>query len=207
MKTLLLLLFIFPAEVLGNTDLFEIFSGTNNQQALDQLLPLANQGNPEAQYYVSLLYTHGKGIENNSEKALDYMWLAAELREPAAVRMLATFYFTGRNTEPNYKMAYKLYKNLAMAGDRDAQILLGALLTDEKYLKQNLREGVAWLLTAQSTSSLEGNALNNYNKAKDSMSNVDIDKANSLSSDIIKTINRKSLTNSSSGTTKTRVAP
>ena len=196
MKIIIILLFVYSGITSANNNLSQIFLSENKQHALNELLPFAKKGNSEAQYYVSLLYSHGKGIKTNSKKALDYMWLAAEQGDQASIRMLATFYFTGNNTEKNVGIAYKLYLKLAESGDRDAQILLGALLTDGKFYDKNLIEGVSWLIAANNVTSLKGKALNNYNNAINLMSPSEINQSKTIASKRI-----KSLTNSSSRTT------
>ena len=152
--------------------------------------PLAEAGDPEAQYYLAMLYSWGRGIEKNSELSMHWMTKAAKNGELGALNMLASFYFTGTNTEQNHDVALNLYTLLAKLGQRDTQLFIGKLLVDSPYYEKDLISGVSWFLVAQSYEPLNEKYQLYYNQAIKQMSEIQINQAQKIASNLIKQINK-----------------
>jgi TPR repeat protein len=58
------------------------------KEAFNTLLPLAKQGNAEAQYTVGYLYYYGKGVVEDQEKAQYWINKSAQQGNPLAIRAL-----------------------------------------------------------------------------------------------------------------------
>jgi TPR repeat protein len=141
-----------------NTELFEevekAIESNDFGRAQHLLIPLAESGDPEAQYRLGTLRLRGasiseevaydwieKAAKQNHPDAL-YYWAshcrpresaliikAAELGSTKAQHLLGVYYATGDSGYPkNEQEAVKWYKLAAEAGDSDAQHNLGTML-------------------------------------------------------------------------------
>ena len=54
------------------------FDAAEYEQSLQSLLPIAQQGNPKAQYAIGYMYYYGKGVERNLTLAKNWIRNAAE---------------------------------------------------------------------------------------------------------------------------------
>ena len=104
----------------------EIRSGRINQ-GIQKLLALGQNGNAEANFHLGQIYALGAGRKRDAEKAAGYFRSAARLGHQRAELSLANLlYFEGQPGE-NYEEAFKIYKSYAMAGEPEAQYVLGMM--------------------------------------------------------------------------------
>jgi TPR repeat protein len=61
------------------------FDNGNYQQAMEKLKPLAEKGNPQAQYAVGYMYYYGQGVSPDKEVGLDWIDKAAAQGSPEAL--------------------------------------------------------------------------------------------------------------------------
>jgi TPR repeat protein len=89
---LLFLFFIFIMGCADNTVALEqgkvCFQQQQYDKAFVKLLPLAKQGNADAQYAVGYMYYYGKGVIENSKQAQYWINLAAQQGQPLAIKTL-----------------------------------------------------------------------------------------------------------------------
>lgn len=97
------------------------FESGNYAEALQTLLPLAELGNPEAQFSVACIYDPIFGIQADATKAISWYSQAAEQGHPIAQNNLATLYLKDKNVE----QAIKWYHKAAELGFPFAQEILG----------------------------------------------------------------------------------
>lgn len=64
------------------------FKQQNYRDAFIRLLPLAKQGNPDAQYAVGYMYFYGEGVVSDEKKAIKWISLAAIKGQPDAQKAL-----------------------------------------------------------------------------------------------------------------------
>jgi TPR repeat protein len=74
--------------------------------ALAVYRPLAEQGNPVAQYSLGQMYFNGQGVTRNDAEALKWYSLAARQGNGSAQASLATMYDVGEGVPQNYIRAY-----------------------------------------------------------------------------------------------------
>ncbi len=90
--TLLFLFCIFITGCVNNTVALEQGKACFQQQQYDRafakLLPLAKQGNADAQYAVGYMYYYSKGIIENPTQAQYWINLAAQQGQPLAIKTL-----------------------------------------------------------------------------------------------------------------------
>ncbi|MEA2116003.1 MAG: tetratricopeptide repeat protein [Thermodesulfobacteriota bacterium] len=116
-------------------------------QADDQLftdtLQLAEQGDPEAQFSMALLYDTGSRDEQNPEQAVYWFKKAAHAGVAGACLYLGMKYEFGAGVSQNRKKAYHWYEQAALQGWPQAAFMLGSL-----YLRSGPADqvrGCAWL--------------------------------------------------------------
>jgi TPR repeat protein len=64
------------------------FADGNYKQAFHQLLPIASEGNPNAQYAVGYMYYYGYGVAQDAESGRFWMEKSANQKYPPAEKAL-----------------------------------------------------------------------------------------------------------------------
>jgi len=79
--------------------------------------PLAEQGDPEAQYNMGLLYLDGKGVPQSPAEAANWFRRAAEQDYEKAQHNLGAMYGSGQGVKRDYIQAYKWLNICAAKGN------------------------------------------------------------------------------------------
>ena len=90
------------------------------ETALQKWLPLAEQGNAEAQFMLGNLYREGLGVPLSDTKAVTWYWLAADEGHAHAQLSLGIMYATGRGVTQDIVLAHMWFELAAAQGNRDA---------------------------------------------------------------------------------------
>ena len=110
-------------------------TATQYKAALAVLIPLAEQGDVDAQLTLGIMYAKGLGVLENDRTAVKWYTLAAEQGHADAQYSLAVMFRDGKGVLENNKTAYSWAKLAAAQDHGDAQGLLGGLaVEDEDYL-------------------------------------------------------------------------
>lgn len=96
-------------------------------RALQILKPLAENGDPEAQKVLGIMYDYGHGLEKDLQEALYWYIRSAEQGQPAVQYQVGAKYFRGEGTEQDYAEAAKWWEMAANGGQVDAQFNLGLM--------------------------------------------------------------------------------
>ena len=91
----------------GVANAVDAISAKNYARAAAILEPLANAGNPTAQYKLAELYYFGLGVPQNFKKAADLYEAAAEHGLMYAQQNIAVMYVQGRGRAKNFALAAK----------------------------------------------------------------------------------------------------
>ena len=141
--------------------------------ALRKLKPLAEQGNPKAQYYFGYMLKVGKGVHKNESKANKWLRkaaesfrLAAEQGDTKAQSSLGIMYANGDGIKEDRVEAVKWYRRAAEQGDADGQYLLGWAYANASSYDldeigddaKNEAEAVRWLRLAAEQGHAEAQA-------------------------------------------------
>ena len=110
-------------------------TGSSPQQAA------AEQGDPEAQYKLGLLYQKGRGVEQDYAKAVEWFQKAADKNHALAQYELGVAYRRGQGVEKDYAKALKWYRKAADQGCAPAQCDLGFMYDNGHGRKAGLRCG------------------------------------------------------------------
>ncbi len=102
------------------------------------------QGNPEAQYWLALLYNYGKGVKRDKAQALNWMRASADNGYPPGQLSFGLWTLIGYGKNPDIKTGIRYIKAAADQGDPDALYLLasmtnqGALVKKDKHKTKTL---------------------------------------------------------------------
>ena len=95
--------------------------------AVQELRPLAEQGNATAQFNLGLMYRKGQGVPQDYKEALEWYRKAAEQGDAGAQFILGLMYDTGQGVPQDYKEAVEWYRKAAEQGNATAQFSLGSM--------------------------------------------------------------------------------
>ena len=106
---------------------FEAYKRGDYATSLQELQPLAEQGNALAQGIIGIMYEFGQGVPQDYAEAAKWFRLAAEQGDAEAQFNLANYYFNGYGVIQDYEEAAKLYRFSAEQGKPDAQSNLAVM--------------------------------------------------------------------------------
>ena len=112
--------------------------------ALEILIPLARQGNAEAQHKVGLAYMQGLSVAQNYAEAAKLYRLAAEQGHAEAQFWLGRAYAVGEGVEQDNVAAAKWYHLAAEQGNANAQFALAILYSGGTGVERNEEESNKW---------------------------------------------------------------
>ena len=121
----------------------------NPERARDVWLPLAEDGNPDAQYSLAKLFEHGnEKVEQDLVKAVYWYREAASQNLPAALNNLGLMYAQGRGVPRDAARATELWRSAALEGYPWAQYNLGLAYFKGQGVEVDQRKAVDWFRRA-----------------------------------------------------------
>ncbi|MGD8784848.1 MAG: tetratricopeptide repeat protein [Thioalkalispiraceae bacterium] len=120
---LILGIFILPASLVAGPleEGHDAFDREQYQRAYQLWRPLAEQGDPEAQYNIGLLFMNGNGVEQNERTALHWFTRAGEQGLADAQYNAGVLFYTGKGVYPDNKSAIEWWQLAANQGHPNAQ--------------------------------------------------------------------------------------
>ncbi len=121
-------------------------------KALNELMPLARQGEAEAQYLIGVMHAHGQGVERNYPEAESWYRQAAEQGHEQAAFSLGFMSYNGAGEGDNavaqdYAKALPWLKIAAAAGNAMAQTMLGAMYYEGRGVERDAVTAAKLFLT------------------------------------------------------------
>jgi len=107
--------------------------------------PLAEKGDPIAQYRLGTLYAEGKGVEQNDATAFQWMQRAASQGDADAQYNVGASYIGGLGVAKSEAEAAKWFRRAADQGMVYAQFNLGLLYASGTGVPQDNVEALKWL--------------------------------------------------------------
>jgi uncharacterized protein len=107
--------------------------------------PLADKGDPVAEYRIGTLYAEGRGVEQNDETALMWFLRAAKKGEPSAQYDVGASYMGGNGAKKDEAEAAKWFLRAANQGMVYAQFNIGLLYASGTGVQQDNIEAFKWL--------------------------------------------------------------
>lgn len=104
------------------------------------LLPLAQRGDSQAQVNLGILFSSGRGVEKNLEKA--YWWFneSAEQGNAKAVTYIGLMYLEGIGVKQDTKHAIRILEKAGRVDYPRAMLALG----NAYYMEKNLQKSFLW---------------------------------------------------------------
>ena len=106
------------------------------QRQMDEVVLLwegaAEQGHAPAQFNLGLLYYHGRGVDVNYKKAIEWFEKAAEQGHANAQYNLGTMYDLGDGVDQDDSMAMRWYAKAAAQGHEHAQAKIDLILAERR---------------------------------------------------------------------------
>ena len=112
------------------------------------LLPLAENGDAVAQYFLALAYAYGKGVKQDDAQTFQWLSQSAERGLAAAQLDLGILFQSGIGVPQDMSAAVKWYRNAADQGLAVAQYNLGVLYEHGNGVGQDAKEAVRWYRVA-----------------------------------------------------------
>ncbi len=129
------------------------FRAGDEQDAVSIFRKLADQNNPDAQYWLGHMSELGLGAPRDIGKAIELYKKSASQNVVAAEVRLGEIYLHGDATSPDFAAAKTYLERAANVGDARAAMLLGQVYRLGLGVPENAKEAYAWL----EVSSIEGN--------------------------------------------------
>jgi TPR repeat protein len=120
----------------------------NYIEALPLFKSLAEQGDPQARFYLGSLYANGQGFLVNQQMAAKWYQLAAEQGHSKSQYNLGVMFENGIGVVKNDNEAIKWWRLAAEQGNVNAQYNLGNIYFIGKFVKRNFSEAIKWFRIA-----------------------------------------------------------
>ena len=153
--------------------------------ALREWMPLAEQGNADAQYNLGVMYDSGLGVPQDDKTAVKWWTLAAEQGDADAQTNLATMYDNGRGVPEDDKTAVKWWTLAAEQRNANAQNNLGNAYGRGQGVIQDNVYAHMWLNIAASSGESK-NASKNRDIVAKRMTPSQLEKAQNLARECIR---------------------
>ncbi len=116
----------------------------NYSEAMEIWLPLAENGDSEAQAWVGSLYANGDGVDVNSKTAFEWYLKSAEGGNPQAQANIGALYAMGQGVQKDMVYAVKWMRRAARNGDPNAQFNMAVFYAKGDGVKQSLIKAAEW---------------------------------------------------------------
>ena len=113
-------------------------------EALQVIRPLAEENDPEAQFYLGVMYAKGRGVPQDYQKAVHWYQLAAEQGFAKAMSNLASMYSRGKGVPKDYAQAVHWYQEAAEEQLPEAQYNLGVMYKEGQGVPRDLVRAHMW---------------------------------------------------------------
>jgi len=163
---------------------FAAYQSGDFATALQELIPLAEEGHVDAQFGLAWMYESGEGVPQDYKTAVKWYTLAAEQGDAGAQFYLGWLYFNGQGVPQNYETAVKWYTLAAEQGDARAQIGLGLMFSQGNGVMKEFVYAHMWGNIAASNGDENGSKLRDA-VAKE-MTAAQIEKAEQLARECIR---------------------
>jgi len=119
---------------------------TQHYSARDLQL-VAEQGDPEAQWDLGILYHNGEGVPQDDAQAANWFRRAAEQAYVPALSALGSLYWAGRGVPQDYAKAYFWFQLALAEGDEESKFRLEGLATQMTHsqIVDASQQAEAWL--------------------------------------------------------------
>ena len=140
--------------VAGLKEGYEALSKKDYVTAANEYRPLAERGDPEAQYRIGRMYEFGNGYPQDKAQGIAWIRKAAAQGHADAEQELGVIYATGDGVKQDNVQAVAWFRKAAEQGDATAQYNLGLLYAKGQGVARDYAQAVDWWRK----SAVQGNA-------------------------------------------------
>lgn len=151
-RSLIIGILILPAYLSAGPleDGHDAFDKKQYESAYKIWLPLAEQGDPEAQYNIALLYMKGNGVEQSDRTALSWFTRAGEQGMADAQYNAGVMFYGGKGVYPDKRSAIEWWQLAANQGHPNAQNNLAIMYAFAYGTKKDPTEAIKlWTAAAK----------------------------------------------------------
>lgn len=138
----------FPAIAGPAEDAKAAYDGRDYATALRIWGALAEQGNPEAQAYLGIMYADGRGVTKDEAAAVQLFRKAAEQGHARGQNGLGVMYRDGRGVTKDDREAVQWFRTAANQGYAAAQTNLGLMYANGRGVTKDDAAAVQWYRSA-----------------------------------------------------------
>ena len=120
------------------------FEAKHFARAAGLLSPLADGGDPRAQYRMAIMAQNGLGMHENHQLAFDYMKSAAATGMGVAQHGLGFMYMEGECTDKNAEQAVHWFRKAAEQGLAGSQTTLAMMYEEGRGVEKDQEEANKW---------------------------------------------------------------
>ena len=142
------------AAVAGLKEGYEALSKKDYVTAANEYRPLAERGDPEAQYRIGRMYEFGNGYPQDKAQGIAWIRKAAAQGHADAEQELGVIYATGDGVKQDNVQAVAWFRKAAEQGDATAQYNLGLLYAKGQGVARDYAQAADWWRR----SAVQGNA-------------------------------------------------
>jgi len=115
-------LFLFSGSVYGDDfqDGLDAYKRQDYKTAYKLWLPLAEQGDADAQVLLGVMYDKGQGVPQDYKESIKWYRLSAEQGDAEAQSNLGLMYYNGQGVPQDYVSAHMWWNLSSANGDKDA---------------------------------------------------------------------------------------
>lgn len=113
--------------------------------ALNELRPLAEKRDPNAQFLLGMLYDAGKGVAQDPSLAASWYRKAAEQKHLLAQVYLGVLLYSGQGVKQDYGEAARWFRTPADGGNDQAQFYLGSMYATGNGVEKEPDQAIHWL--------------------------------------------------------------
>ena len=122
----------------------------NNATKIDNLINRANKGNAQAQFELGERYCDGKGVEQDYQKAVEWLTKASDQGHAKAMFSLGWCYGKGCGVPKDVNKGFELSKQSAELGFKDAQYYMGTLYQyGHSIVPIDIKQAIYWYKLAE----------------------------------------------------------
>ena len=118
--------------------------GSDYAESLKWAQKAADQGNGDGMWTLALAYEHGRGIEQDTDKAIEWYTKGAEIGHARSMNSLGCYYLRDEVDGKTEEDGFTLVKKAAEIGDTDAMKTLGYCYQFEKGTDFDMKKAIYW---------------------------------------------------------------
>ncbi|MES1981942.1 MAG: tetratricopeptide repeat protein [Pseudomonadota bacterium] len=112
--------------------------------ALQELKPLAEQGDAQAQFMLGLMHALGQGVRQDFQQAMQWYRRAARKPYAPAEHNLGVMYDLGHGVPQNFRLAALWYRRAAEHGYAESEYSLGTMYETGQGVNQDYTLAIEW---------------------------------------------------------------